>query len=246
MEFSEKLQKLRTQRNLTQEQLANQLFVSRTAISKWETGRGTPNLDSLLDFNDISSVGMSSRGTPNLDSLQAIAKLFGVSLDELLSTEEVVVMAKNENKRNTEQILCYIDSVLNLMSVFGFLLPMYKVFKNNVYYCVPFFIPDFTMSRRKFKNNVYYCVPLYQYSGFMHKTIFIIQSAILLCGVLGLIFQWKEKEKIYNFVKFSGYILMIIFIFLLIALNHPNASSFCFAFLLIKGMVLIKGRKIGK
>lgn len=202
MEFSEKLQTLRTQRNLTQEQLANQLFVSRTAISKWETGRGTPNLDSL----------------------QAIAKLFGVSLDELLSTEEVVVMAKNENKRNTEQILCYIDSVLNLMSVFGFLLPMYKVFK----------------------NNVYYCVPLYQYSGFMHKTIFIIQSAILLCGVLGLIFQWKEKEKIYNFVKFSGYILMIIFIFLLIALNHPNASSFCFAFLLIKGMVLIKGRKIGK
>ena len=176
--------------------------MSRTAISKWETGRGTPNLDSL----------------------QAIAKLFGVSLDELLSTEEVVVMAKNENKRNTEQILCYIDSVLNLMSVFGFLLPMYKVFK----------------------NNVYYCVPLYQYSGFMHKTIFIIQSAILLCGVLGLIFQWKEKEKIYNFVKFSGYILMIIFIFLLIALNHPNASSFCFAFLLIKGMVLIKGRKIGK
>lgn len=202
MGFSEKLQKLRTQRNLTQEQLANQLFVSRTAISKWETGRGTPNLDSL----------------------QAIAKLFGVSLDELLSTEEVVVMAKNENKRNTEQILCYIDSVLNLMSVFGFLLPMYKVFK----------------------NNVYYCVPLYQYSGFMHKTIFIIQSAILLCGVLGLIFQWKEKEKIYNFVKFSGYILMIIFIFLLIALNHPNASSFCFAFLLIKGMALIKGRKIGK
>lgn len=202
MEFSEKLQKLRTQRNLTQEQLANQLFVSRTAISKWETGRGTPNLDSL----------------------QAIAKLFGVSLDELLSTEEVVVMAKNENKRNTEQILCYIDSVLNLMSVFGFLLPMYKVFK----------------------NNVYYCVPLYQYSGFMHKTIFIIQSVILLCGVLGLIFQWKEKEKIYNFVKFSGYILMIIFIFLLIALNHPNASSFCFAFLLIKGMVLIKGRKIWK
>lgn len=202
MEFSEKLQKLRTQRNLTQEQLANQLFVSRTAISKWETGRGTPNLDSL----------------------QAIAKLFGVSLDELLSTEEVVVMAKNENKRNTEQILCYTDSVLNLMSVFGFLLPMYKVFK----------------------NNVYYCVPLYQYSGFMHKTIFIIQSAILLCGVLGLIFQWKEKENIYNFVKFSGYILMIIFIFLLIALNHPNASSFCFAFLLIKGMVLIKGRKIGK
>lgn len=36
MEFNEKLQQLRTGKNLTQEQLAEQLYVSRTAISKWE------------------------------------------------------------------------------------------------------------------------------------------------------------------------------------------------------------------
>ena len=35
MEFNEKLQQLRTGKNLTQEQLAEQLYVSRTAISKW-------------------------------------------------------------------------------------------------------------------------------------------------------------------------------------------------------------------
>ena len=40
MEFNEKLQELRKNRNLTQEQLAEQLYVSRTAISKWESGRG--------------------------------------------------------------------------------------------------------------------------------------------------------------------------------------------------------------
>ena len=38
MEFNEKLQQLRTGKNLTQEQLAEQLYVSRTAISKWESG----------------------------------------------------------------------------------------------------------------------------------------------------------------------------------------------------------------
>lgn len=38
MEFNEKLQQLRTQKNLTQEQLATELFVSRTAVSKWESG----------------------------------------------------------------------------------------------------------------------------------------------------------------------------------------------------------------
>lgn len=38
MDLSEKLQKLRKENNLTQEDLAKKLFVSRTAISKWETG----------------------------------------------------------------------------------------------------------------------------------------------------------------------------------------------------------------
>ena len=47
MDFGEKLKALRTERGLTQEQLAARLYVSRTAVSKWETGGGSPNLDSL-------------------------------------------------------------------------------------------------------------------------------------------------------------------------------------------------------
>ena len=38
MEFHEKLQKLRSDEGLTQEELAEKLFVSRTAVSKWESG----------------------------------------------------------------------------------------------------------------------------------------------------------------------------------------------------------------
>ena len=38
MEFNEKLQALRKSKHLTQEQLAELLYVSRTAISKWESG----------------------------------------------------------------------------------------------------------------------------------------------------------------------------------------------------------------
>ena len=47
MELSEKLQELRKEKGLTQEELAEALFVSRTAISKWESGRGVPNIESL-------------------------------------------------------------------------------------------------------------------------------------------------------------------------------------------------------
>ena len=50
MEFNKKLQELRKQKGLTQEELAEKLFVSRTAVSKWESGRGYPNIDSLKEI----------------------------------------------------------------------------------------------------------------------------------------------------------------------------------------------------
>ena len=70
MELGEKLQELRKQRGLTQEELAAALFVSRTAISKWESGRGYPSIDSL----------------------RAISRFFSVSIDNLLSTDEVLAI----------------------------------------------------------------------------------------------------------------------------------------------------------
>lgn len=76
MEFNEKLQELRKAKGLTQEELAEALFVSRTAISKWESGRGYPSIDSL----------------------KAIAKFFGVSIDTLLSCEEALDLAEKESK----------------------------------------------------------------------------------------------------------------------------------------------------
>ena len=47
MELNEKLQQLRKQKGWTQEEVAEMLYVSRTAISKWESGRGYPSIESL-------------------------------------------------------------------------------------------------------------------------------------------------------------------------------------------------------
>ena len=76
MEFHEKLQELRKRKGLTQEELAEYLYVSRTAISKWESGRGFPNIESL----------------------KAIAKFFSVSLDELLSGEALLAIAEEDHR----------------------------------------------------------------------------------------------------------------------------------------------------
>ena len=56
MELSEKLQELRKEKGLTQEELAEALFVSRTAISKWESGRGVPNRVIKSNFKVFFSV----------------------------------------------------------------------------------------------------------------------------------------------------------------------------------------------
>ena len=77
MEFNEKLQELRKQRGLTQEELAQALYVSRTAISKWESGRGYPNIESL----------------------KAIAKFFAITIDELLSGDELLTIAEEDNRQ---------------------------------------------------------------------------------------------------------------------------------------------------
>ena len=81
MEFNEKLQKLRKQKGLTQDELAQALFVSRTAVSKWESGRGIPNIDSL----------------------KAISNFFGVTIDELLSGGELLIIAEEDAKQKEKQ-----------------------------------------------------------------------------------------------------------------------------------------------
>ena len=53
MIFSTQLKKLRMERKLSQDALAEQLFISRQSISKYETGDSTPDLENLIKIADI-------------------------------------------------------------------------------------------------------------------------------------------------------------------------------------------------
>ena len=103
MEFNEKLQELRKQKGLTQEELASSLYVSRTAISKWESGRGYPNIESL----------------------KTIAKFFSVTVDELLSTDEVLTIAEEDNKRKEKHFRDLMYGLLDICIGMLFFLPFY-------------------------------------------------------------------------------------------------------------------------
>ena len=104
MEFNEKLQELRKSRSLTQDQLAEALFVSRTAISKWESGRGYPSLDSL----------------------RQIARYFSVSIDELICTEEIIAAAQDEKKSHVGKMLALICGALDVLASLLLFLPIFR------------------------------------------------------------------------------------------------------------------------
>lgn len=103
MEFNEKLQELRKSKSMTQEELAEALFVSRTAISKWESGRGYPSLDSLKE----------------------ISKFFSISIDELICTEEIISVAEDEKKVCIDKYITLICNVLDVFLVLLFFLPIF-------------------------------------------------------------------------------------------------------------------------
>lgn len=117
MEFNEKLQELRKNKGLTQEELAEDLYVSRTAISKWESGRGYPNIDSLKE----------------------ISIYFSISIDELLSGDKLLSLAEKENKSNIKKFCDIIFGIVDLSSFILMILPLYPNTVDGYIYSVSLF-----------------------------------------------------------------------------------------------------------
>ena len=103
MELNEKLQELRKAKGFTQEQLAEALFVSRTAVSKWESGRGYPSIDSL----------------------KALARFFAVSVDDLLSGEEVLEVAREDHKQRDAQFRDLVFALMDMSAALFLVLPLF-------------------------------------------------------------------------------------------------------------------------
>ena len=117
MEFHEKLQELRKTRGITQEELAEALYVSRTAISKWESGRGYPSIDLLKE----------------------VSNYFSVTIDDLLSSEKLLSIAEKENKDNLQNMCDFLLGILDICSFILILLPLYPNLVNGFVYSVNLF-----------------------------------------------------------------------------------------------------------
>ncbi len=199
LEFNLKLQELRKQKGMTQELLAEQLFVSRTAISKWESGRGYPNLESL----------------------KGLSKVFEVTIDELLSGDELICLASNENHYNLNKIFGYIYSILDIMAVLFIFLPLYSQPMETYIKSVSFI--EYTNS-----------------SQIIIATYWIIFIFLITIGIIEFMLTYFDKMKLTKLMLRISIILHSVAIIFSIATREPYVSSLLFVFFILKGISFFK------
>ena len=199
MEFHEKLQLLRKEKELTQEELAERLYVSRAAVSKWESGRGYPSIDSL----------------------KSIAVFFSVSIDDLLSSGEVLTIAE-EDVRQKKAHLCDL--------IFGCLDCSLALF---------YFLPIFGQSVGGLIQNVSLGA-LSSIRPWLRISYLSLITLSVITGILTLALQncqrsfWgTQKRQISLF-----YNLLLTFLFILS--RQPYAAAFSLIYLIIKVLFLAK------
>lgn len=195
MEFNEKLQQLRKQKGLTQEELAEALFVSRTAVSKWESGRGYPNIDSL----------------------KAIAKFFGVTVDELISSEQVLTIAQETQKEKDRYIRNLVFGLLDLSLALFLFLPLFGQKSNGGAEAVSLLC-------------------LTQISGYLKVAYYVIVVGSILWGIWNLATQnrySKYKTLVSVLLTAAGTLLFIIS-------RQPTGATLLLVFLAVKVLMTRK------
>lgn len=202
MEFNEKLQQLRKQKRLTQEELAERLYVSRTAVSKWESGRGFPSIESL----------------------KAIAQVFAISVDELLSGEEILTLAENDHKQKVGAIKDLVFGLLDCgMALLLLFVPVFANRTPNHIWCVP--LIALTNARTYLK------------AAYLSWAVLMVAM-----GILTLALQNCQKP-IWLRCKYGvTCALSVMGVCLFVISQQPYAAIVTFAFLVIKTFLLIKQR----
>ena len=199
MTFGEIIKKLRTDKGLTQDELAEKIYVTRTAISKWE----------------------SDRGFPNIESLKTISKYFSVSLDELLSGEEILAIAENDNKQKERTLRDLIFGLLDCGMALLLFLPFFGQKADGV-------IREVSL------------IALSNTQTYLKTAYIAFVGIMIVLGVMTLALQnchqrlWTQSKSILSLSLSAGGVCLFIIS------QQPYAAVFVFAFLIIKTLMLIK------
>ena len=180
-------------------------FHSFTAISKWESGRGYPSIDSLKE----------------------ISSYFSVSIDDLLSGEQLIFIAEKENRSNLNSVCDLLLGFVDLFSLILIFLPLYPRPVNGYIYSVNLFG---YVDSNTFIIRIYWAL-------FISLTITGIVKILMVC------FKFEKDKKAVTFISVGLSIIAVLF---LAMAREPYAITVTFLLLLIKGILLYKQAKAGR
>lgn len=139
MEFHEKLQELRKSRGLTQEELAEALFVSRTAISKWESEQSMPDVEKIIIMSDYFNVttdyilkGIEIVENKEEKSKEIVGKVFYIASTALIVIGLLCAIGEWYEKQTMSSI--YGSMIIQVIGVFEYFLAKVISKENSSFY----------------------------------------------------------------------------------------------------------------
>lgn len=220
MRFSEKLVKQRKNSNLSQEQLADKLHVSRQSVSKWESGLSYPDMEKII----------------------SMCKIFNCSLDELIDDDACGNKKIANNKNYLEEVLSFITDTVNMFFSMSFK-DKFKCLFEQLFIIMTFTIgyEIFNFFSRNIINSLLRLIigygNYYHYVSFIPDTIYLVFVLIVMIHLFKkryldyyiTVYDDNIKEKIiekpikendlkiiirdpnkdYNFLKILWYVILL-------------------------------------
>ena len=196
MEFNEKLRELRKGRSLTQEELAEALYVSRTAVSKWESGRGYPSIDSLKEMS----------------------RFFSVTIDELITPDEIVEAAQDDKRTFVDKYSSLVSGMLDILPALLLFVP---VFGNG--------------------SDTPSAVSLLSLTGvspWVRVVFLVVVIATILCGLCEVVVSSLDKPNWCGAMLAASIVLSTVCVAVFIVARQPYAGIVSFALLVTKTLLL--------
>ena len=166
MNLAENLKRIRKENNLSQEQLADKLGVSRQSVSKWERALAYPEMDKVLQICKMFDLNIDELLNQNLKQVEEnkqsksnINKIVDDFLDYITKTIDLITSMKLKDK-----IKCFIEQAI-IIGIITIVLLILGVIVRNVVSSLISFLPD----------NIYYMV----------YNILINGLYLLLCLIFG-------------------------------------------------------------
>ena len=163
----------------------------------------------------------TGRGYPNIDSLKALAAFFGVTIDELLSGDELLTVAEEDSQQKAQQQRDLVFGLLDLSALMFFFMPFFGLKADDAVQAVPL-------------------LALGGIATWLKVLYGVVVFGMAAWGVLTLALQGNQQVRWRQYKGKGSLVVNIVGVLLFIISLQPYAAAYLFMLLIIKAFMLIK------